>query len=83
VLGEAGLAAGDRIQDTRSRQGSQHLGHNIGKEFFCREAVAGDQSCRYCGVQMAARDVANRQCLGKQSQTEGKSDARESRIPLL
>ena len=59
-----------------------HLGHNIGKEFFCRKRLPATNPA-VTRAQMAARDVANRQCHGKHSQTEGNSDARESRIPLL
>ena len=75
---ETGFAAGNEVEDSGSCDGSKDLRDDVGQELRRCETFANDQADGNCGVQVAARDVADGEGHGEDGETEGESYSDEA-----
>ena len=75
---EAGLATRDQVEHAAGRDPAQHLGHDVGQQVLRPEPAAGPQADRHGGIEVAARDVADRVRHGHHRQAEGEGHTEEA-----
>lgn len=75
-------AAGDHVEDARARNAADELGGHVGGQLFGGEALAHDQADRNRGVEVAARNMADRVGHGEHREAEGERDAEQADADL-
>ncbi len=76
---EARLAAGDQIEDRRTRDAAEHLGDDVGNRLGLRMASADHEADGDRGIEVAAGDVADGVGHGQHGEAEGERRRRRSR----
>ena len=72
---EAGLATGDQIKDQRCKDRAGKLSQDVGQQLPGRSATAGEQPDSHRGVEMTARDMADRIGHRHDGQSESQRNA--------
>jgi len=75
---ESRLTARDKIQNSRGDDPAEDLRNNIMRELRRLESSSRGKPDRYRGVQVAPRDVADRECHRKHRKTECQGNSQEA-----
>src|SRR5260221_9394711 len=74
---EAGVPAGDHIEDAGSGYAPQHLNDDIGNQILRRKSAAEAEAYGYRGIEVTAGDVTDRVSHGQDGEAKRKRDTDE------
>ena len=79
---EAGMAAGDQIEDAGAGNAARDLGDDVARQIAGGKTPAGPQAHRNGRIEMTARNMADGEGHGQHGQAEGERHADKSDTQL-